>query len=117
MKIRHAYDLNQLLCIKQISDFFNSGDFTQMLLKVGKDDLASYRSNNQWLKNHPVEALIFKDIEAVWEAIKEVYENEFRVMVFGDEFPAAEIILQTLQLIKSRLSTIDWTISFADEIN
>lgn len=64
LKIRHVYDLHQLLQVKEFSDFFDSDGFINMLLKVGQDDVASYKSNNQWLKHHPNEALIFKDQEA-----------------------------------------------------
>jgi len=110
LKIRHAYDLHQLLQVKEFSDFFNSDDFTAMLLKVGQDDVASYKSNNQWLKHHPNEALIFKDLENTWSRMKDAYEKDFRNMVFDDEFPTADNILQTLQRIKQRLSNIKWTV-------
>jgi hypothetical protein len=117
MKIRHAYDLHQLLRVEPLADFFYSGNFIQMLLKVGKDDVVSYKSNNQWLKNHPVEALIFKELDVVWEDLRGVYESDFRVMVLGDDFPKAEEVFKTLQLIKHRLSDVDWTITISENIN
>lgn len=117
LKIRHAYDLHQLLCVDQFSYFFNSDRFAQMLLKVGNDDVISYKSNNAWLKNHPMEALIFKDPVLVWDKLKGVYENEFRAMVFGKSFPKADEILQTLKQIKDRLSVVDWTIMISEEMN
>lgn len=110
MKIRHAYDLNQLLKDKEFLAFFNSDNFVEMITKVGKDDMASYKSNNQWLKYHPGEALIFKELPDVWDQIKSVYEKDFRAMIFGTEFPQTEDILHTLHRIKQRLSTIKWSI-------
>jgi hypothetical protein len=117
LKIRHAYDLHQLLCVEAFAGFFYSDNFMQMLLKVGKDDAVSYKSNNQWLKNHPVEALIFKELDVVWEGLRGVYESDFRTMVFGNDFPKAEDIFKTLQLIKHRLTDVDWTITIAENIN
>lgn len=111
LKIRHAYDLHQLLNVKEFADFFYSDEFKEMLLKVGQDDVASYKSNNQWLKHHPQEALIFKDLENTWTQIKSGYNDQFRAMVFGEDFPTADEILNTLQKIKQRLSGIEWTVT------
>ncbi len=108
-KVRHAYDLHQLLRYPEFSEFFHSDSFVQMLLKVGQDDIASYKSNNQWLKHHPNEALIFKALPDTWKSISISYQRQFRSMVFGDDFPAAEEILQILETIKQRLSSIEWT--------
>lgn len=88
-----------------------------MLLKVGSDDVISYKSNNAWLKNHPMEALIFKDPVLVWDKLKGVYENEFRAMVFGNSFPKEKEMLQTLKQIKDRLSVIDWTIMISEDLS
>lgn len=112
MKIRHAYDLHQLLQTKHFSDFFYSVDFDRMLLKVGQDDIASYKSNNEWLQFHPGEALIFKDLDNVWSQIKETYETDFRALVFGKEFPRPDDIFQTLKNIKQRLAALAWTVNF-----
>jgi hypothetical protein len=117
MKIRHAYDLHQLLLVESFADFFYSADFIQMLQKVGRDDAVSYKSNNLWLKNHPSEALIFKELDVVWEGLRGVYESDFKAMVFGNDFPRTEKIFKTLQLIKHRLSDVDWTITVAEDIN
>lgn len=108
LKVRHAYDLHQLLQVTEFLNYFNSEDFNDMLIKVGKDDMVSYKSNHQWLRFHPNESLIFKDPTVPWEYMRPVYEQQFRAMVFGNHFPAANDILQTLQKIKQRLSTVRW---------
>ncbi|MEO0333757.1 MAG: nucleotidyl transferase AbiEii/AbiGii toxin family protein, partial [Bacteroidota bacterium] len=43
MKIRHLYDLHQLLNDNKISDFVNSDSFDDMLQRVGNDDVEGYR--------------------------------------------------------------------------
>jgi hypothetical protein len=52
-KIRHTYDLHQLLQQTEFSDFLQSPDFDEMLLRVASDDVMSFRNNNKWLENHP----------------------------------------------------------------
>jgi hypothetical protein len=58
-KIRHTYDLHQLLKHDEFLKFFQSTAFDKMLLKVANDDVTSFRNNNKWLIYHPNEALIF----------------------------------------------------------
>jgi len=50
--------------------FFNSDSFYTMLLKVGQDDFISYKNNNEWLKQHPSSAIIFKSPKEVWSPIQ-----------------------------------------------
>ena len=108
-KIRHIYDLHQLLKQKEFLAFFNSSEFDQLLLKVAADDMVSFRNNNVWLNNHPNEAIIFKDVENIWDELKIVYSNDFRNLVYGD-FPDEDVVLKTLKMIQERLATIFWTI-------
>lgn len=110
-KIRHTYDLHQLLQQKEFSDFLHSEAFDDMLLKVANDDVVSFKNNNQWLIHHPSEALIFKDLDAVWAVLKDVYHGDFRNLVYGD-FPNESKIKETLTLIKDRLVKVSWTINF-----
>jgi len=108
-KIRHTYDLHQLLKQEEFLEFFNSKNFDNMLLKVANDDVASFRNNNKWLNHHPNEALIFKDLENVWSELKTIYNGEFKNLVYG-EFPEEMTILETLKMIRERMKTIFWTI-------
>jgi hypothetical protein len=108
-KIRHTYDLHQLLQQDEFLKFFQSTDFDEMLLKVANDDVASFRNNNKWLKYHPNEALIFKDLENVWSELKTIYNGDFKNLVYG-ELPKEEAVLETLKMIQERLKTISWTI-------
>ena len=64
-KIRHIYDLHQLLKQDEFLGFFHSKAFDEMLIKVGNDDVVSFENNNQWVIHHPNEALIFKNLEKV----------------------------------------------------
>lgn len=64
-KIRHTYDLHQLLKQDEFSSFLDSMDFDEMLLKVARDDVISYRNSNEWLVHHPNQALVFRDPDKV----------------------------------------------------
>jgi hypothetical protein len=108
-KIRHTYDLHQLLQQQALLDFFNSPVFSDMLIKVGHDDVASFRNNNKWLIHHPNDALLFKDIDNVWNELKTVYNGDFKNLVYGI-LPKEEAVLGTLKMIQERLKTISWTI-------
>jgi len=108
-KIRHTYDLHQLLKQDEFLKFFNSRAFDEMLLKVANDDVASFKNNNQWLIYHPNEALIFKDLENVWSELNTIYSGEFKNLVYG-ELPKEEAVLETLKMIQERLKVISWSI-------
>ena len=108
-KIRHSYDLHQLLKQDVFSKFFHSTAFDEMLLKVANDDVASFRNNNKWLNYHPSEALIFKDLENVWNELKTIYNGDFKNLVYG-ELPKEEAVLETLKMIRERMVNVQWTI-------
>lgn len=108
-KVRHTYDLHQLLQQKEYSDFLDSTAFKEMLLKVANDDVLSYRNSNAWLIYHPNEGLIFKDLENVWQELKVVYHGDFKNLVYGP-LPNQADVFKTLKRIKEKLSAIEWTI-------
>jgi predicted nucleotidyltransferase component of viral defense system len=108
-KIRHTYDLHQLLQLKEFSDFLHSSDFETMLLKVANDDVKSFRNNNQWLVYHPIQSLMFNDLYTVWLQLETTYNGSFRDLVYGD-FPSSDVVLQTLEKIRERMSVINWNI-------
>lgn len=108
-KIRHVYDLNQLLSEKELLTFFKSKELDNMLLKVAQDDVVSFKNNNDWLKNHPVDSMIFGNPEKVWKELKNTYDSDFKNLVYGS-FPKETELLETLILIQKRIASIDWNI-------
>jgi len=108
-KVRHVYDLHQLLQHNQFSDFMQSEAFDCTLIQVGQDDFKGFRNNNEWLNVHPSQALIFKDTEQVWGQLKGVYRQDFKKYLYGtDSLPDEDAILETLVKIRKRLETISW---------
>ena len=80
-----------------------------MLLTVASDDVISFKNNNKWLVNHPVDALIFKELETVWDKLKITYTTDFKNLVYGD-LPNENLVQNTLKMIKDRLTTVIWEI-------
>jgi hypothetical protein len=76
-KIRHTYDLHQLLKVPAILAFFESPEFEEMLSLVGQDDVESFKNNNDWLAYNPNEARIFRETEETWKLLENTYTNEF----------------------------------------
>ena len=104
-KIRHIYDIHILLKDNAINAFFNSTDFDKMLQAVGNNDVQSFKNNNEWLKEHPVSAIIFDKPEFIWKQLENIYNTGFKELVFG-ELPANNEILETLKIVSGRLRKI-----------
>jgi hypothetical protein len=110
LKIRHCYDLHQLLRLDELSAFLDGEEFEVMLKKVAQDDVEGYKSNNQWLAIHPKEAIIFKETNDTWNALKSAYLGGFSDLVYG-KLPDEKDIFETISSIASRLQTMFWTIN------
>ena len=108
-KIRHIYDLNQMLKNEEVKRFFNSKEFDKLLLTVANDDKLSFKNENEWLQNHPTQAMIFKDSAGVWNKLETTYSSTFKKLIYG-EFPTAKEILETLNKLTERMKNIDWEI-------
>lgn len=113
LKIRHLYDLHQLLSIDVLSTFLDSPDFEIMLNKVGQDDIEGYRTGNEWLIHHPKQAILFSEVDKTWSEIKEVYKGNFSDLVYGT-LPKEDEILDTIKRISNRLESIKWSITPID---
>ncbi|MFO8163781.1 MAG: nucleotidyl transferase AbiEii/AbiGii toxin family protein [Desulfatiglandales bacterium] len=109
MKIRHIYDIHKMLEDQELSSFFDSDALADFILKVARDDVESFRSNNAWLAHHPADSLLFRDVESCWSGLKSAYTGEFRGLVYG-KLPEEEQVVETLTRIQERLRKIEWNI-------
>lgn len=108
-KVRHAYDLHQLLQLEAVQQFVNSKEFDTMLLQVGKDDDKAIPNDKDWLYIHPKEALLFKDTAKVWGELKKTYTTSFKELVTGT-LPDESEILKSLLFLSERIQKIQWDI-------
>ncbi len=109
LKIRHTYDIHKLIQNNDLKKFLFSLEFDQLLLKVAQDDVISYKNNNKWLEFHPNESIIFSNPKDIWVELEKVYFGNFKNLVYG-KLPDSNMILESLNIISDRLSTIKWEI-------
>jgi len=108
-KIRHIYDLNQMLKNKEINNFFETKEFDRLLVIVANDDMLSFKSGNEWLLNHPTQAMMFKESADVWDKLRTTYFSTFNKLVYG-ELPSENEISETLNKLSERMKNIKWQI-------
>jgi Nucleotidyl transferase AbiEii toxin, Type IV TA system len=108
-KVRHTYDLHQLLQLETIKSFVNSKEFDSMLLQVGIDDDKAIPNDKNWLYKHPKYALIFNKTSIVWNVLKKVYTTSFKELVTGS-LPSENAVYETLVFLSKRIQGIEWEI-------
>lgn len=108
-KIRHVYDIHQMLKDGEIQQFFESSGFDDMLIKVGNDDMIGYKNNNDWIPEHPSTAIIFDKPQETWEQLSAAYKGDFKDLVTG-ELPAEGELIETLEQVATRLKKMEWNI-------
>lgn len=109
-KVKHTYDLYQLLQYERFQLFLQSEEFFKMMINVAYRDAKSLRNNNHWLKYHPVESLFFNKLNENWSShLSQVYNTKFSTTVY-ESLPPDVQILETLFLIKNRLKEMCWDI-------
>ncbi len=106
-KIRHIYDIHLMLKNEEVAAFLSSTAFDKLLVQVGKDDVVSFKNNNEWLQNHPASAIVFSKPDDTWDKIKTTYRTTFKELVLG-ELPAEADLVNTLKQIHSRLEKVKW---------
>jgi predicted nucleotidyltransferase component of viral defense system len=108
-KVRHTYDLHQLLKEDKITSFLKSDEFEKMLLQVGKDDDKAIPNDKEWLSKHPSESLFFSETEKVWATVGKTYSTSFKELLTG-ELPDEKDVLNSMIIIGKRLKLIEWKI-------
>lgn len=106
-KVRHLYDLNQLLTHQEVKDFLLSDYFFETIDKIKQDDAKS-PTGNEWTSVPLASNILFNDPEKCWRDLEQTYTGEFKKMVFGD-LPSPSKILSTIHTIAERLQEYDRT--------
>ena len=106
-KIRHIYDLHMLLQHEDFYDFFISSKLDEMMKNVIQHDRISYDNIRGYMDKHPKDALLFYDIDSVWQQISGTYNGSFADLVYG-KLPEEDEIVETLRGISNRLSRLTW---------
>lgn len=105
-KVRHIYDLYQVLEREEYDRFFESDELERLLKQIAKSDMKTL-SHSEWIRSHPAGALVFAEAESVWKELQPVYSGAFRDLVYGT-LPAPELMVATLCRIRARMQAFNW---------
>ena len=105
-KIRHIYDIHQLLQMDEIRENMNSESFLQQLQCTLEDDLASPIGNKDWINKPFIQAKIFGAPQRVWPQLSSTYHAEFNDLMFGP-LPSDKHIVESLELLSAIVSEFD----------
>jgi predicted nucleotidyltransferase component of viral defense system len=104
-KIRHAYDLHQLLQQPALQAFLASPMFETLLAEVRADDARNQEFQGEWATHPLAEARLFSDGGRTWQQLVPTYQGAFRQLVYG-ALPLAAAIGQTLGQVGARLRAL-----------
>jgi len=105
-KVRHVYDLHQMLLDSSFRALVNSSEIFRLLDMVKIDDAECFYDAAKWLEFPVAECLLFKDINLCWQELRPVYEGDFNEMVFGS-LPSTDAIINTLYFLQKRMAEYD----------
>lgn len=106
-KVRHIYDLQQMLAKRgDVLEFLHGDSFFRFLDDVAEDDARNHTSDLSWLDCDYGGCALFGDPERTWKAVEPVYRTDFRSLLFG-ELPSTGSILGALNMIGARLREYD----------
>ena len=104
-KIRHAYDLHQLLQQAGPRAFLAGADFAGLLAEARADDARNQEFQGDWAARPLGEAALFADAGRTWQRLLPTYRGVFRQLVHGP-LPAPAAVADTLATIGQRLQTL-----------
>lgn len=104
-KIRHAYDLHQLLQQPALQQFLASPAFEALLAEVRVDDARNQEFQGAWATHPLSQARLFADAGQTWQQLTPTYQGAFRQLVYGP-LPPAAAVQQSLAAIAARLPVL-----------
>ncbi|TPG59459.1 nucleotidyl transferase AbiEii/AbiGii toxin family protein [Hymenobacter nivis] len=104
-KIRHAYDVHQILQQPAVAAFFASPAFAHLLQEVQADDARNQEFQGDWATQPLTQAQLFADGGRTWARLIPTYLDGFRKLVYG-VLPPAGAVGQTLALVGTRLQAL-----------
>ena len=104
-KIRHAYDLHQLLQQPELPGFLVGASFAELLIEARADDARNQEFQGDWAAQPLRKAVLFSDGGRMWQRLVPTYQGVFRQLVHGPLPPAASVA-GTLALIGARLQQV-----------
>ena len=108
-KIRHFYDLNALLAIKELEEYVCSAEFVNDVETLVKHDQEAFDEPAGWkdLKDLNQSPLVM-DFDKLWDSLAPKYEENLSAIAYR-EIPSSETIKASFLKILKSLRVIDLT--------
>lgn len=100
-KIRHFYDLFKLLQEEDLKNKLLKKENHELITLVLQDDLQNRTFAGDWLSIPIVGCPLLKDIDEMWAPLDDTYNNELFDLIWSDDLPSSESIVNTMKEIKS----------------
>jgi len=113
-KIRHFYDIHQILVSGTIKDFLNSAEFKDTVDLVIKDDLTNPEFRDDWKGGLLHEVRLFKDTDMIFDSLTTIFHGPFADMLYDDEKTKLTEIRKSFELLKSLV--FDFKIKGSSEV-
>ena len=108
-KIRHFYDLNALITIKDLEEYVCSVDFVRDVEALVKHDQAAFDEPFGWKEPKDLtQSPLVLDFEKLWVALTPQYEENLSAMAYR-KIPSSERVKASFLKILDSLRTIDLT--------
>ncbi len=99
-KVRHFYDIYYLINTPTFHDPEYLKGFRADFINMYMEEKTRFFDPENWYNSGYADSPLFKNFTVIWDQIKYSYENDFRLLVFG-EFPSSEeIAKQSIFLIE-----------------
>lgn len=105
LKVRHFYDLHQMMKSPQLQGFIESDELFQILRAVQADDARNHEFQGEWADKPLTQSLIFQD-EELWTKIESTYNHSFAQLVYGN-LPSLSEVKTSINTLGHRLADFD----------
>jgi predicted nucleotidyltransferase component of viral defense system len=100
-RIRHIYDLHQLLATEEIKTFLDDG-LKSMIEVVREDDRKNIEFQGAWMEKKMADSLLFKKTNEVMQNLTAHYQDNFSSLVYG-ELPPVSDLVTTIKKIAGKI--------------
>lgn len=84
-KVRHFYDVYKLYQVEEIANFVKGEKFKDVLKSAVDDDLSNPEFKLSWSNCELVQVRLFKNLDDIFKAIENTYNNQFKGLLYFDE--------------------------------
>lgn len=105
-KIRHFYDIHQLMNQTDLKGKILTEDNFKILKWVMEDDAANGIFAGDWLEKPLSDSPLFRDFEASWKEVEASYTSELGELVWG-ELPEPTLVISSFKDIGNFLKDFD----------